>query len=184
MRSPLDSFWTLLEYVRAVDDRLRCAVNASTFVLMRVDMMASPCLSRLARRFPYHLRKLSVPHDRGTYTAIIGRPTQHLRPLRDLFQSRQRGLVVVVGCWWLAVAERRNNRLERAVVSRRRGSDIFDLDLLEYFVAQDGDRPLCVDTELHAVTIYAQYRDDNIVAQVQALLGFAAQNEHVRPPRC
>jgi hypothetical protein len=58
MRKPLDSFWTLFEYTLPVIDRLRCAVNASTFVLMRLDIeVASPCqLLVLARRHPYRTR--------------------------------------------------------------------------------------------------------------------------------
>src|SRR5438132_11618926 len=80
MRRPLDSFWTLLEYVRAVADRFRWAVKASTLVLIRVDMsgFSVPLLNDEAVSVPPS--RTVTPFVFGAYPNIIGRCRKDLRP--------------------------------------------------------------------------------------------------------
>src|SRR6266851_5610163 len=62
MRRPLDSFSTLFEYDIALSAMLRCAPNASTFVLIRVDMVLVGLLCLYVGAIPQHRAWIHLKH--------------------------------------------------------------------------------------------------------------------------
>jgi hypothetical protein len=59
-----------------------------------------------------------------------------------------------------------------------RGTRVGGLHLLKDFAAHNRHAPRGVDAEFHTLTVNGQHGDGDVISNQQALIHFAAQDEH------
>jgi hypothetical protein len=77
-----------------------------------------------------------------------------------------------------AVSHRLGDGVDRRPVEWVRRTRVRGFHLLEDFAAQHRDTAWRIDAEFHTLTVNGQHGDGDVISNQQALIHFAAQDEH------